>query len=334
VVRRAVIVTTSRRDALGLGFGLVAGAALPALARAQAAWPTRPLKIVVPYPPGGVNDVVARMLADKLRPLLGQPIVVDNRAGAGGTIGMNDVAKSDDGHTVAFAATSPLTLNPHIMKVPYDPLKDFAPVGSVMYSPVYVMATPRLNATTFQDAIAQAKAQPGKVTIASSGYGTLGHIMIEQIKRTSGANLTHVPYKGGTQLITDAAAGVFDLFVANPFATINSLIGQGKLRVLAVTGPHRLSAMPNVPTLAELGYPQANLTSVFGFFAPASMSREAVQILDADVDKVLADPALQEQLRKLDNVVSPSTPQQFAALVARDYAANARIVKEANIKAE
>jgi tripartite-type tricarboxylate transporter receptor subunit TctC len=327
-------VTTSRRNALGLGLGLIAGAALPLAARAQAAWPTRTVKIVVPYPPGGVNDTVARMLAERLRPLFGQSVIVDNRAGAGGTIGMNDVAKADDGHTVAFAATSPLTLNPHIMKVPYDPLKDFAPVGSVMYSPVYVMATPRLPATSFQDAIAQAKAQPGKVTIASSGYGTLGHIMIEQIKRKSGANLTHVPYKGGTQLITDAAGGQFDLFVANPFGAINTLIEQGKLRVLAVTGPHRLAGLPQVPTLAELGYPEANLTSVFGFFAPASMRPEAVQILNADIDRVLAQPQVQEQLRKLDNVVSPSTPQQFAALVAKDYAANARIVKEANIKAE
>jgi tripartite-type tricarboxylate transporter receptor subunit TctC len=322
---------TSRRSALGMGLAV---AALPLALRAQAAWPTRPVKIVVPYPPGGVNDTVARMLGDRLRPLFGQPVVVDNRGGAGGTIGMDFVAKADDGHTVAFAATSPLTLNPHIMKVQYDPLKDFVAVASVMYSPVYVLATPHFKGKTFDDAIAMAKAQPGKVTIASSGYGTLGHIMIEQIRRKSGADLTHVPYKGGTQLITDAAGGQFDLFVANPFAAINSLIEQGRLRVLAVTGPHRLSAMPQVPTLAELGYPEANLTSVFGFFAPATMRPDAVQRLNADVNKVLAEPDVQEQLRKLDNVVSPGTSQQFTALVRKDYAANARIVKEANIKAE
>jgi tripartite-type tricarboxylate transporter receptor subunit TctC len=325
---------TSRRNALHIGLAGLAAAVLPLATRAQGAWPTRPLKIVVPYPPGGVNDTVARMLADHLRPLLGQAVVVDNRAGAGGTIGMDFVAKSDDGHTVAFAAISPLTLNPHIMKVPYDPLKDLVAVAPVMYSPVYVLATPHFKGRTFNDAIALAKAEPGKVTIASSGYGTLGHIMIEQIRRKSGADLTHVPYKGGTQLITDAAGGQFDLFVANPFAAINSLIEQGKLRVLAVTGPHRLSAMPQVPTLAELGYPEANLSSVFGFFAPSTMRAEAVQRLNADVNKVLADKDVQEQLRKLDNVVSPGTPQQFAALIEKDFAANARIVKEANIKAE
>jgi tripartite-type tricarboxylate transporter receptor subunit TctC len=158
--------------------------------------------------------------------------------------------------------------------------------------------------------------------------------MIEQLRRKSGADLTHVPYKGGTQLVTDAAGGQFDLLVANPFAAINGLIDEGKLRVLAVTGPRRLPNMPQVPTLAELGYPEANLISLFGFYAPASMPAEVVKRLNADINKVLAEKDVREQLRKLDNVVSPGTPQQFAAVIAREHAANARIVKEANIKAE
>lgn len=325
---------TSRRNALGLGLASLAAALLPLAARAQAQWPSRPLKIIVPYPAGGVNDVVARMLGERLRPLLGQPVVVDNRAGAGGTIGMDAVAKADDGHTLAFAAISPLTLNPHIMKVQYDPLKDLEPVASVMYSPVYVLATPRFRGASFNDAIAMAKAEPGKVSIASSGYGTLGHIMIEQIRRKSGADLTHVPYKGGTQLVTDAAGGQFDLFVANPFAPVNALMAEGKLRVLAVTGPRRLPQLPQAPTLAELGFPEANLTSLFGFYAPASMPADVVRRLNAEINKVLADREVQEQLRKLDNVPSPGTPQQFATVIEREHAANAPIVKEANIKAE
>ncbi|HWI82151.1 tripartite tricarboxylate transporter substrate binding protein [Ramlibacter sp.] len=325
---------TSRRTALALGLGSLAAAAVPLAARAQSAWPSRPVKIVVPYPPGGVNDVVARMLAERLRPLLGQPVLVDNRAGAGGTIGMDAVAKSNDGHTLAFAAISPLTLNPHVMKVQYDPMKDFVPVASVMYSPVYVLATARFKGRSFEDAIAAARAQPGKVSIASSGYGTLGHIMIEQIRRKSGADLTHVPYKGGSQLITDAAGAQFDLLVANPFGPINSLIEEGKLRVLAVTGPRRLAHLPQVPTLAELGHPEANLTSLFGFYAPAATPPEVVRRLNADVNRVLADKDVQDQLRKLDNVVSTGTPQQFTAVIEKDHAANARIIKEANIKAE
>jgi tripartite-type tricarboxylate transporter receptor subunit TctC len=325
---------TTRRGALGLVLAPLVAGVLPAAVRAQSTWPTHPVKIIVPYPAGGVNDVVARLLADHLRPMLGQPVVIDNRAGAGGTIGMDVVARSEDGHTLAFAAISPLTLNPHVMKVQYDALKDFVAVASVMYSPVYVMATPRFKARSFEEAIAMAKAAPGKVSIASSGYGTLGHVMIEQIRRKSGADLTHVPYKGGTQLLTDAAGGQFDLFVANPFAPLNGLIAQGKVRVLAVTGPNRLAGMPQVPTLAELGYSEANLTSLFGIYAPASMPAERVARLNADINKVLADKDVQEQMRKLDNVPSPSTPQQFEALIQKEYAANARIVKEANIKAE
>jgi tripartite-type tricarboxylate transporter receptor subunit TctC len=326
---------TTRRTTLGLGLGMLASAAgLAPAAFAQAHWPTRPVKIVVPYPAGGVNDTVARMLAERLSPLLGQAVVVDNRAGAGGTIGMDFVAKSEDGHTLAFAAISPLTLNPHIMKVQYDPMKDFVAVASVMYSPVYVLATAKFKGRSFADVIALAKAQPGKVSIASSGYGTLGHIMIEQIRRKSGADLTHVPYKGGSQLITDAAGAQFDLFVANPLASINGLIDEGKLRVLAVTGPRRLANMPQVPTLAELGYAQANLTSLFGFYAPAATPPDVVRRLNAEINKVLAEKDTQERLHKLDNVVSTSTPQQFTALIEKEHAANARVIKEANIKAE
>ena len=324
---------TTRRSVLALGVGSFAAASLLP-ARAQGQWPTRPVKIIVPYPAGGVNDVVARMLAEHLRPMLGQPVVVDNRAGAGGTIGIDAVAKADDGHTLAFAAISPLTLNPHIMKVAYDPLKDLQAVASVMYSPVYVVATPRFKGRSFADAIAAAKAAPGKVSLASSGYGTLGHVMIEQIRRKSGADFTHVPYKGGTQLITDAVGGQFDLFVANPFAALNGQIEEGKLRVLAVTGPRRLPKLAQVPTLAELGIPEANLTSLFGFYAPASMPPDIVRRLNADINKVLAATEVQEQLRKVDNVLSTGTPQQFAEVIRKEHAANARIVKDANIKAE
>lgn len=325
---------TSRREALKAGLASMTAVALPLMARAHARWPTRPVKIIVPYPAGGVNDAVTRMLGDHLRQLLGQAIVVENRAGAGGTIGMDAVAKADDGHTLAFAAISPLTLNPHVMKARYDPLKDFVAVASVMYSPVYVLATPRFKGTTLGDAIAMAKAAPGTVSIASSGYGTLGHVMIEQIRRKSGADLTHVPYKGGTQLITDAAGGQFDLFVANPFAPLNNLIAEGRLRVLAVTGPRRVATMPRVATLAELGYPEANLTSLFGFYAPASMPAQNVQRFNAAVNHVLQDKDVQAQLRKLDDVVDPGTPQQFSATIAKEFAANAKIVKEANIKVE
>ena len=234
----------TRRQLLLAGASL---AALPAGTAMAAPWPTQPLRLIVPYPAGGVNDVVARLFGERLARTLGQPVVVDNKPGAGATIGMAELAKAHDQHTLAFGAISPLTLNPYLMKVAYDPLTDILPVASVMYAPVYVMATRALQAQRFEDVLRQAKTTQG-VSVATSGYGTLGHIMVEQLIRATGGRFVHVPYKGGSQLITDAAGAQFDLLLANPFGPINALIAQGKLRVLATTGPQRAASFPQLPT--------------------------------------------------------------------------------------
>lgn len=323
-----------RRRALGLLVSAIALAVLP-LARAAGPWPEKPLRVVVPYPAGGPTDSVARQLADRLARALGQAVVVDNRAGAGGTMGMDAVAHAaPDGATFGFAAISPLTLSPHIMKVGYDPLKDLVPVVSVMYAPVYVLATQAFKGKTFADAVSQAKAQPQGVSVASSGYGSVGHIMIEQLRRQSGANFVHVPYKGGSQIATDAAGAQFDLFMANPTDAIHALVQKGKLRVIAVSAPERLHALPDVPTLVELGYKNANLTSLFGFYAPAGTPPEVVQRLNAEVNKLLSQPDIRERLLKLDNVATGGTPAQFASTVQAEHTANGKIIREANIKAE
>lgn len=323
-----------RRRALGLLVSAIALAVLPT-ARAAGPWPEKPLRIVVPYPAGGPTDSAARQLADRLARVLSQAIVVDNRAGAGGTMGMDAVAHAaPDGATFGFAAISPLTLSPHIMKVGYDPLKDLVPVVSVMYAPVYVLATQAFKGQSFADAVAQAKAQPQGVSIASSGYGSVGHIMIEQLRRQSGANFVHVPYKGGSQIATDAAGAQFDLFMANPTDAIHALIQKGKLRVIAVSAPEQLPALPNMPTLAELGYKNANLTSLFGFYAPAGTPPEVVQRLNSEVNKLLSQSDMRERLRKLDNIATGGTPGQFAAVIQAEHATNGKIIREANIKAE
>ena len=220
--------------------------------RRNAQVPTQPLRLIVPYPAGGVNDVVARLFGERLVQTLGQPVVVDNKPGAGATIGMAELAKAHDQHTLAFGAISPLTLNPYLMKVAYDPLTDILPVASVMYAPVYVMATRALQAQRFEDVLRQAQTAQG-VSVATSGYGTLGHIMVEQLIRATGGRFVHVPYKGGSQLITDAAGAQFDLLLANPFSPINALIAQGKLRVLATTGPQRAAAGRQLPAAAHAG---------------------------------------------------------------------------------
>ncbi len=313
----------------------IAASLLAAAFTAQAqAWPTKPVRIVVPYAPGGTSDAAARLLAERLGPALGQAVVVENRAGASGTTGIDAMAKSTDGHTIAFSAISPLTLNPHLQKVPYDPLKDVVPVAAVMYSPIYFVATPAFTGKSFADAIAQAKAKPGALNVATSGMGSVGHLMLEHIGRKAVVKFNHIPYKGSGQVVNDAAGGQFELFTANPSPAVNGLIAQGKLRVLAVAAGHRLPAFPDAPTFTELGHAEANLSSVFGLFAPARTPVDVQKRLNAEVNKALADKDVQERLAKLDNIVSPGSIEQFAAQVQREYEANARVIKEAGIKLE
>jgi tripartite-type tricarboxylate transporter receptor subunit TctC len=313
--------------------GLALGAALRPGVAADA-WPSRAVRILVPYAPGGTSDAAARLLADRLSPVLGQAVLVENRPGAGGTSGMDALAKATDGHTLAFSAISPLTLSPHLQRVPYDPLKDVLPVGTVMYSPVYFVATSAFKGQSFQDVIAQSRAQPGRLNVATSGMGSVGHVMLEQISRKAGVKFNHIPYKGSGQVINDAAGGQFELFTVNPSPAVNGLIAQGKLRVLAVAAAHRLPAFPDAPTFVELGFPDANLSSVFGLFAPARTPPEVIRRVNAELQKLLADKDVQDRLAKLDNLVSPSSPEQFAAQVLREHEANARVVREAGIKIE
>jgi tripartite-type tricarboxylate transporter receptor subunit TctC len=297
-------------------------------------WPSKPVRIIVVYPPGGTSDVVARLLADKLAPALGQQVLVENRGGAGGAIGMDAMAKSaPDGHTLAFSAISPLTLLPHVGKVPYDPLADVAAVASVMYSPVYLLATPAFTGNNFADLVAQAKAKPGALRAGTSGIATLGHLMVEQL-RLAGISLTHIPYRGGGQVITDAAGGQFELFTANPSPGVNALILQGKFRILAVAAPARLAALPAVPTMTELGYPDSSYTSQFGIFAPGKTPQAVSQRLHAEIGAALALPDVAKRLARLDNVVAPLSMEQFAQVIRREYEANARIVAKTGMRSE
>lgn len=323
----------SRRSVLLASAGLAA-AGLPSMGAAtDKPWPSKPIRMIVPYPAGGVNDVVARMFGDIMGQSLGQPLVVENKPGAGATIGMAELAKADDQHTFAFAAISPLTLNPYLMKVAYDPLQDIIPVASVMYAPVYVLATAAFQGRNFADLLIQARTSKG-VSVATSGYGTLAHIMVEQLIRATGGKFVHVPYKGGSQLITDAAGAQFDVLLANPFAPINALIDQGKLRVLATTGPQRVASFKDIPTLGELGFDKANQTSLFGFYAPHTTDAAVVKRFHTEVNRILLGQDMQQRLRKLDNVPRATSQSDFAAAVRKDYALNGVVIEQAGIKAE
>ena len=310
---------------------LTALSALPLPSRAQA-WPAKPIRVVIPYAAGGVTDSVGRRLIDQIAQALGQPMVVENKGGAGGTVGMAEVLKAaPDGYTLGLTAISPLTLSPHLMKLPYDPAKDVQAVAPMMYSPVYVLATPAFQGKSWGDLITQAKAQPGTIRFATSGVGSVGHIMLEQIQHATGAQFIHVPYKGVGQTVNDAVGGHFEIMTANPFGTINGLITQGKLRVLATTGPQRAPNQPNIATLAEKGVPEANLTSLFGFMAPAGTAPQIIARLNEVVQAQVATPAIQETLRATDNVGLHQSAAEFAEFLRQESRSNAEIIKKANI---
>lgn len=304
-------------------------------ATAADAYPARPVRLIVAYPTGGISDAVARALGERLSAQMGASVVVENKAGAGGSIGIDAVAKSaPDGYTLGFASTSPLTLNPHVGHVNYDPQRDIAPVMSVMYSPVLLIATSRFGGKSFQDLLAQAKARPGSVRWATSGLGTVGHVMLEQVKAKSRTDLTLIPYKGAGQQMNDALGGQFEVMSTNASPMLTQHMQAGRLRALAVGAPRRIESLPNVPTFAELGYPKANLTSTFGIFAPARTPAALVARLNAELNKALAEPEVRERLLKGGEVPTGGTAAQFAAAIRAEYDDNARIVKEAGIKAD
>lgn len=322
----------ARRTLLSAGLAALSLTAFPAASQAPA-WPSKPIRIIVAYPAGGVSDNVARALGDKLSAQLGTPVVIENKAGASGSLGVDAVAKAaPDGYTLGFAAVSPLALNPHLVKSPFDPLQDIAPVVSVMYSPVLLLATPASKAGSFQELLQQARSQPGTVRWATSGQASLGHIMLEQIQSVAQVQITHIPYKGGGQQMNDALGGQFEVLSTNAGPAVLQHIKAGKLKPLAVGAPARLDSLPDVPTLTELKHPAANLSSLFGIYAPARTPAAVLARINAEVNKALALPDIRSKLAATDNVATGGTASEFARQIAQESESNARIIKAAGIQ--
>jgi len=309
-----------------------AALALPACAVAAAPpaapWPSRPVHLIVVYPPGGVSDAMARTLAEPLAQALGVPVVVENRGGAGGALGMEVLARAaPDGCTLAFSAVSPLTLQPLLAGGPRDLLGSVIPVAGVMNTPVLVAGTPAFTGHSFGDLIAQARARPGELRWATSGIATSGHMVLAQTRLQSGVDITHVPYQGGGPQINDALGGQFEVLSTNVAAAQLQLLAAGRLKALAVGAPTRLDALPQVPTLAELGYPQANIGSLFGLFAPAGTPAAVVARLNAEVGRLLASDAVASRLRESHNLPAGGTQQDFARQIAAERRRNQELVK-------
>lgn len=313
---------------------LLLGASL--CAPALAAMPfrlSRPVRMIVVYPPGGVSDTIARYVADRLGDSLGVPVIVEHRAGDGGGIGMAVLARAaPDGQTLAFSAITPLTARPLLGDANDDPLRDVAPVAGVMHTPLLLVATPALDVADLAGALAFARAHPGRLRWASSGLATTGHLVMEQVSLASGTRMVHIPYKGGSQQLTDAVGGQFELLSTNVADIQLRYIKTGHFKPLAVGSPRRLPGLPSVPTFAELGFPLANLSSLFGIFAPKGTPQAVLDRLNAAINAVLLADDFRQRLAATDNIPAAGSRQDFAALIERDFAANRELARTTKLR--
>ena len=321
---------TTRRFAFTLALALGAGAAAP-LALAQS-YPSRPVTLVVPFPPGGGTDTGGRVIAEQLSRRWGQTVIVENKGGAAGQIGADLVAKAKpDGYTLLLGNIGTQAINPSLYaKLPYDPDKAFAPVSLVAELPLVMMVNPAVAAQTPAEFIALAKAQAGKLSYSSSGAGGAPHLVAEMFKDQTRSFIVHVPYRGGGPAIADLLAGHVDLSFMTALEA-SGHIKAGKLRALAVTSDKRLPALPDVPTLAEGALPGFNAISWIGMVAPAGTPQDIVEKIAADVRAVLADDAVKARFAALGGVPHATSPQEFGKLIAADRARYAEIIRSRRI---
>ena len=299
-------------------------------------YPTKPIRIVVPYPAGGGIDVISRVVGERLGQRLGQPVLVDHKPGAGTILAAEIVARAPaDGYTLMVTTDSTLTINQHLYaKLPYDPVKDFAPITQLVLLNQLLLANPAVPANNLKELIAYARAKPGKLNYASYGSGSQPHLAMEILKAQSGIDIVHVPYKGIPQAVPAALSGEVQLTFSGAASSL-TFIKASKLKALAVGGKTRMALLPDVPTFTESGFPDVPANAWFGLFAPAGTPRDMVLKLHAEVTRILKDPEfVQKEITAKAYELVASTPEEFAAFLVTDSVRNARAVKISGAKVE
>ena len=319
-----------RRELLGL----IGATAIGGVAHAQEWAPSRPVRIVVPVQ-GTTNDVLARLVASKLGDALGQPVVVENKPGAGGNIGADYVAKQPaDGHTLLVGYNGPLAINVTLFdKMPYDPVKDLAPITLAVKSPQYLVVNPKLGINNIKDLVAKAKAAPDKYSYGSIAMGSASHLTMEMFKEAANIKITHVPYKGAGPALTDMISGQIHMGFFVP-GNVQQFAKSGQLKLIASTGSKRFASSPDVPTLAESGYPNFEATSWIGFLAPGGTPRNIIDRYNREIVKILKSPDVQAQLHDMEFEVVAGTPEQFAGWIRSEIPKWGRVIKSTGAKAE
>ena len=316
---------------------LLVGAALTLSAGVSAAqgYPTKPIRWIVPFPPGGGTDITTRTLAAKLSEALGQQMVIDNRPGSGGTIGLALASKAPaDGYHIATVQLANMGIAPALYrKLPYDPVKDFAPITQAVSAALILVAHPSFPPNTVKDLIAMARAKPGAITYGSPGNGTSGHLGSEMIKMAGKIDMVHVPYKGAAPALTDLLGGQITIYLSSIPPAV-PLIKGGRLKALGVTGSKRTASLPQVPTLAESGIPGYAVDNWYGIAAPTGTPREVITRLNAELVKILAMPDVRERYANEGSETAPGTPEQFGEFIRDEVQKWGKVVREAKVKVD